>query len=829
MKDRKALFINNNHNYFLISRSYIFLIFFFCSVSIFMPETVNAQLPGGIASGQNLSNVKVDQMSDDQIKQLLQKSQASGMSQQQLESAVLAKGMQPSEILKLRARMASLKLQTGQKQEQFSSEDRSRKEEEIDNGTQPNQQATGPNKIFGYSLFNNPNIKFEPNMNMPTPKNYQLGPGDELIVDVWGASQATYHLKISPDGNVLINNVGPVHVNGLTVENASYKIIGRLHKNYAGLFHNTWAQVTLGNVRSIKVTIVGEVRTPGAYTLSSLSSVFNALYLSGGPSVNGSFRNIQVIRGGRVAATLDVYDFLLHGKPINDIHLKDQDIIYVGNYKTRVEISGKVKHPAIFEVKGDENLDNVLAFAGGYSDKAYSKRIKIYRNTDRERKVLDIESDEFKHFSLHNGDSIVVDPILERFENRVEINGAVYRPGIYALTDNITLKELIAKAEGLKTDAFLSRASIYRHKDDYSIEVIPVDLSAVMKGVSPDITLQREDLVKIPSIYDLKETYSLEIEGEIKKPGNYPFLENSTLHDLIVMAGGFLESASISHIEIARRLKDVKDSITDQTAEIYTFGVSENLCLSDSANKFILKPFDRVFVRTSPGYMVQKMVRIEGEVKYPGSYSIKSKSETVSDLVNRGGGLTPEAYLPGAHLVRQIYADPQEKKRMIEQLKQQVSDSTKIEVPVETEQTVGIDLKKILHKPHTFDDLIIQEGDVLVIPKELQTVQVNGAVLHPAAVHYKNRGFRHYISNAGGFTENARGSKSYVIYANGSVNRTKNFIFFRKYPRIEPGAEIVVPKKAERVKMSPQEAVGLASALSSAALVIVTVVNLIKW
>ncbi|MCA1746110.1 MAG: SLBB domain-containing protein, partial [Bacteroidales bacterium] len=664
--------------------------------------------------------------------------------------------------------------------------------------------------------------------NIPTPPDYQIGPGDQLIVDVWGASQQNYQLPVSPEGSVYIENLGPIQVAGLTMEKASERILGRLKSIYSGLSgpgRNTYAEVTLGNIRTISVHILGEVNLPGTFTLSSFATVFNALYASGGPSINGSFREIELFRNNERIATMDVYDFLINGKQDGNIRLQDQDIIKVNPYQTRVDIAGEIKRPGLYELLKEESLDQLIDYTGGFTDKAYKKRLTVYRKTDTEMKLIDLKKEEAATFSLQNGDSIPVSKILNRFENRVTINGAVYRPGEYALNNDLTLRELIGKAEGLRDDAFLPRALIYRTQEDFTLEIIPVNLRTMLENPESSVRLHKDDVVSISSIFDLREEYFIELSGEVNSPGVFPYMENSTLEDLIVMAGGLKESATPSRVEVARRFKSAEeeDSPQDKIAEIFYFDINRNLELTDGGEKFIMEPFDQVYIRKSPGYETAQTITISGEVLYPGSYSISTKEEKISDLITRAGGLTSEAYTEGAKLIRRLPVNQKERLKALESLMRESEDSLVFNVDEENEQAIGIDLKRILESPGSKYDLLVQDRDRIEIPVEMQTVRLSGALLYPVSVRYdKSYTFSKYISSSGGFASDAKRSKSYVIYANGSVDRTTKFLFFNIYPEIEPGAEIVVPQKPPKDKISTQEVVGISSALSSMALIIVT-------
>ncbi len=812
----------------------------------------------------DLSTINVDQLTDDQIQAIISKANQSGMTFDQLENLAIQRGMPADEVEKLKDRIDSI--QSGQgntDSEKFIDRSRSYKQENEDKVTNRNQflnrnKKPGLNenenlsktdifgslvngrkkerpedKIFGFSIFNNKKFTFEPGLNIPTPRNYQLGPGDDIVIDIWGASQQTFQQKVSPDGAIFISNLGPVFISGMSIEEAIGKLKKDLSNIYAGLQGanpNTFLKVSLKSVRSIKVNILGEAYLPGTYTLPSLASVFNALYAAGGPSMNGTLRNIKVVREGKKIAELDFYDYLLKGELKNNLILQDQDVVFISPYSDRVEIIGEVKRPAYYDLKETENLKNLLSFAGGTSGKAYTQRYKVLRKTGRDNKVFDIPSVLSDTMKLVNGDRVIVDSVIDRFENRVEIKGAVYRPGIFALDTGLTLKKLIEKADGLRGDAFTSRISIYRTRENLTMSVIPVDLGDLINDKNGDIPLKREDLVFIPSIFDLKEEYTVNIDGEIRKPGSYSFVSGGSVEDLILRAGGLLESASLARLEIARRIKNnLANNSSNKVAEIYQYPISSDLKLSDSASKFILQPFDQVFIRRSPGYEVQEMVNIAGEVAFPGTYIINDKEEKLSDLINRAGGLSKDAYVKGARLVRKLPVDKKQRLEALRAIASHSKDSVKIDYSLNDETTIGIYLDKILSNPGSNYDLILQTGDSVIIPKELQTVRLSGAVLFPVTVRFdKVYSFKSYINRAGGFAPEAQYGKSYIIYANGSIDRTHKLLFFNLFPRVEPGAEIVVPKKPVKKGLSPAETVGITSAIATMALVIVEIITALK-
>jgi len=657
-------------------------------------------------------------------------------------------------------------------------------------------------KIFGADLFNNENLTFEPDMRIATPKSYQLGPDDELDIHIFGDVLDNFKVKISPEGTIKILNLGPIYINGLTVDEATVRIVSRLRQLYQGLNKpgsGSSAQVTLGNVRSIKVTLTGEVKLPGTYTVSSLATVFNALYLAGGPSNNGSYRNIRIIRGNKVIRTLDLYDFLLRADQKDNIHLQDQDIIRISDYENRIEMSGEVKRPMIFESIKGETFKDVLRFAGGFTEKAYTYMINVRRNTSRELKLLNITQEEVSNFLPQNGDKYSIGAIIERYENKVEIQGAIFRPGMYALETGLaSIKELIKKAEGLREDAFMSRATLTRRKENFDPEVLSIDLGKILRGEVADINLQREDVLNVFSIGNLREKRFVNILGEVNEPGEFDFKEGMKVGDLILIAKGFKESASFSNLELARRIiTHGNGDILTNKIEIITFDIDGNLKLSNEGSQMELKPFDIISIRRAPNYEEQRSVKILGMVNYPGSYAIQNNKQRISDILLRAGGLRTEGYLEGAKLFR---------------------DST----------TVGVNLKEIIQNPESQENLQLMAGDQLTIPRLLQTIKLTGGVQNPLAVSYKE-GFslRDYVAEAGGYSQDANKKLTYITYANGVSNQIKRFIIFKKYPKISPGSEIVIPLIPKNAKkgLTAAEAIGLASSLVSVSFAIITLVN----
>ncbi|MCZ4224347.1 SLBB domain-containing protein [Pedobacter rhodius] len=821
-------------------------------------------------SQTNYADIKVDELSDAKIRELMQRAESIGYTDAQLEQLAAAQGMPATEIEKLRTRVekirkadgvngsgngtdASAKTASDMNRSRTSTQktlmDSLKKVSNQDGNSLLNQERQKlkesfggrSTKIFGSDLFFNVNQTFEPNLRMATPKSYIIGPDDELLIDITGDNEANYKLKVSPDGTIRIQYAGLVAVGGLTIEQAISKIRTRLSSTYPGIKSGrTSVAVNLGNIRSIQVTVTGEAVKSGTYTVSSLSPVFNVLYQSGGPNINGSFRKIEVIRNNKVVSKIDVYDLLINGIQKGNIRLQDQDVINVPVYDTRVELSGEVKRPASYEMLPNETLADAIRFAGGFSNKAYSAQIKVLQNTNRERKIIDVSESDFGIYKPKNGDTYIVEAILDRFENRVEINGAVFRPGQYELESGLTLKSLIKKADGVKEDAFLNRAYISRLNADNSQNLLSFDVTKLLDGSIPDIKLQREDKITINSIFDLREEYKVTIQGEVRDPGTFAYADNMNLESLIQMAGGFKEGATPNRIEISRRIKNSDaTSASAQTAEVFTVNVDRDLKIQDQG--FTLKPFDIVSIRNSESYHIQRQIKLEGEVLYPGVYTIIKKDERVSDLIERAGGLSPLAYVEGASLRRkggfdskamdaaEIQREEREKLLNLQRLKQSgARDTTSLDKDLQILRSdlVGIDLKKIMDKPLSRYDLIVEDGDVIRVPKELQTVRVTGEVLKPNSIVYtKGKSFTGYISGSGGFSYNAYKKGAFIVYSNGSVAANRKFLFFNNFPQVKPGSEIFVPKRAEREKIGIAGLVGISTAVASIAAIIVSLLR----
>jgi protein involved in polysaccharide export with SLBB domain len=688
-------------------------------------------------------------------------------------------------------------------------------------------------------------------------------------VDIYGESEKYYEATVNPEGSILLDNIGMIAVSGKTIEASEGIIKNRVATFYTGLSGSnpkTFLQVSLGNVKTIKVHILNEVRLPGTFTLSAFSTVFNALYAAGGPSDKGTLRAIQLIRNNKKIAEIDVYELLINGTANLDVQLQDQDVILVNPYLARVKMMGQVKRPLVFEVTPEDNLEDVLRFAGGFTDLAFKDRISISRITGNQRSISDVYSNQLGLFNLKGGDEISVYRIIDRYTNRIQIKGAVFRPGIFSLTEGLTLTQLIKNADGLKGDAYTQRASILRTKGDLSSEVLEVNLQAVLEGRQADVVLQREDVIRISSIYDVKNERYIQILGEVKRPGTYPYAAGMTPEELILTAGGLQESANIKDIEIARRLED-SDSGT--LSDIITTSINSDL--SFNPNAISLEPFDQVIVRKRANFTMQRLVSVEGQVNSPGLFAIQTSVDRISDLVKRAGGVSQFAYTKGATLIRKteffnteseqvrrqknlealrvllkenptnpeaqeellirLFRDlPKEKvekkdstannaKR--ESLDQIAAETPGVAVKIKETEAVAINLEKILANPGSEEDLVLEEGDILNVPKLLQTVRMRGDVVYPTTLrHEQGRGLRFYINGAGGFDRGANRRQTYVVYANGAVKRTKGFFGVRSYPAVEPGAEVIIPSKGPKSPLRLGDLVGVTTGLATLALVL---------
>ena len=699
--------------------------------------------------------------------------------------------------------------------------------------------------VFGREIFSNKNLSFEPDLNIPTPKNYILSAGDELLINVWGDSELNLKLKVSPEGTILIPNLGPVSVSGLTIETAENRIrqeLGRimstLSENTDGA--NTFVSVSLSQIRSIKVNIVGEVVAPGTYTLPSFATLFNALYAAGGVNEIGSLRGIKVYRNSKEVAKLDVYDYLLNGKYNTNIRLEENDMVIVSPYDQLAVVRGKVKRNRIFEMKKGETLQQLLNMAGGFTGDAYKKDVRIKRKADSRYQIATVTEDKYPTFAMMDGDSLLVDSVIPFYENRLTVTGAVWRPGEYELNGAVhTVKGLINQAAGLKGDEFTGRAQITRLNPDFTTTVIALDIRGILNGTSPDIELKPEDILNIPSLFDLREPYTIKISGAVNYVDTVlPYRNNLTVEDAIMMAGGLKESAATVNVEVARRIKDTKTyENSNRTAEVFNFELNDNLGLisvdgKNSNSVFTLEPFDEVYVRFSPGYQEQQVVKVDGEITFSGDYVLAEKNSRLSNIIAKAGGITPDAYVKGASLKRQLTEDEMRRLETLLQLSsnKQSRDSVALSLENIKNYSVGIDLEKALANPGSAHDVVLRDGDELYIPQLQSTVKINGAVTYPNSVTYtKGMSVGNCLSQAGGYNDIAR-KYPIVIYMNGKVATTKkSFIFFKRYPKVEPGCEIVVPTKTQRDrKTSLAEVLSIASSTTSMAAMVTSIINTLK-
>ncbi|RZT96504.1 protein involved in polysaccharide export with SLBB domain [Ancylomarina subtilis] len=771
----------------------ILILFIFVSLS----QTVLAQ-------NVNPATVDVSKLSDAQIQKVVDEMNKKGLGIEEAIMMARAKGASETQIAEMRRRIEALKWTSRGDSTQLKKLDEEAELEslnELSPKTELDEEIKKDlTKIFGFHFFNSEKLTFAPSVDVPVSDSYTLGIGDELVVNIYGASQQIYNLQVQSNGSVYITDLGPVQLAGLTFSKAQYKIKNRLMSIYSGLRGdkpNTFVDVSVGQLKAVKVNVIGEVNVPGTYTLPATASAFNALYLAGGPNEKGSFRQIDVLRDGNVISTIDVYAYLVDGKTLDNIQLRDQDVIMVRPYLNRVKVAGEFKRDGWFEAKKDESLADMFRYAGGFSENAYTHRVELYRNNTRTMTFKDVAAQDFGSTILMNGDSIVAGLVIDRFENKVSLEGAVYRPGNYEMTEGLMLSQLIDRAEGAKEEAYMDRGVIIRKKKDYTFESLSFSLRDVLNGKT-DIALKKNDKIQISSIFDMREAQTVEIVGEVQFPGTYAYAENLKLADLIYMAGGFLEQAEVSAVEVSRILdKKEIESLTNRLSHSFQFPVDRQLKMADEDAAFVIKPFDKIYVRRAPGYRPQAVVKVQGEVAYAGDFGLTFKGEKISDVIKRAGGVTPEAFVEGASLRRKHEMSDAEYEAKLALAKQ---DTTMNEIDIKriTYQVVGIDLVKIFKKPGGVDDLQLQDGDQLLIPEKMQTVKVSGAVLSPVALTFKEKkSLRKYIRSSGGFAQSAKKSKVYVLYANGTAESTRGSIFGRRYPKVKPGCEIIVPEKPE--------------------------------
>ena len=839
------------------------ILFLFFSI-LFGFNSLNSQ------SFNDFSNINFSTVSDSELDLLMRRASAQGYTQFDLLKLARAQGLSQSEVEKLDKRFksaqtvayvaenASTPLEETRLRKRWQEEMEVYREMESD--------------IYGYEVFRgNTFLSFQSNLNIPTPSDYVLGPGDKLFIDIYGQSENYYQAEISPDGDLILENFGPINVSGMTVEKANIRLINKLKKVYTGLSSKkTFVNISVGIPRAIRVNIVGEVNLPGTYNFSAFNTVYNAIYVAGGITENATLRNVKLFRDNRLVDTIDIYKFLNEGNQSSNVRLENNDLIVVGPYTNRVSISGGVKIPGKFEIKNGETIADLINYSGGFSEDSYSKSIRITRIFDEKYKIVDVNSDQYEFFQLKSGDKIEIDRIIEKYDNRLIVKGSVYKPGVFALSEGMTVLNLIEKAEGIKPDTYLERGFITRTNEDFSTTNISFNLSNQINSIDNPILLKKDDVLNILSINELRDDNYIEISGEINKPGVYPFSTNLTLNDLILLAGGVRKNATLAGIEISR----INKSDDSESAQIFKLSLDD----LESELNFNLEPFDNIIIRKNPDIDLKRFARVEGEVKYPGEYAISSKKERISDLINRSGGPNEYAYYKGATLIRktefaeeyslieneindlkslkekiltnnnltesekllvsridkdleklnlenstnQDFSSFVKKERISEIVKRNALDG---DIPLAKSESIGIDLDQILKNPGLKSDLLIEDGDIIVIPKKLETVRLRGELLYPTTVrHSPSRGLKYYINSAGGFDLKAKRSSTYVVYANGDVARTKKFLFFNLYPKAEPGCEVIIPRKSEKNPLAVSQILNFTTGLAA----LIIAINQIK-
>lgn len=808
-------------------------------------------------------------MTDDQIISFIQKENEKGTSQKDIVKELMLKGVTTSQLQRVR-RKAQTMLQTQKNGGSLISKAKTSTQrtqydqygQPIDMAEQMKNQPMGMSqmvfsvepddslmiymdakdmsrKVFGRDIFNNQNLTFQPSTNMATPVNYLLGPGDQVVIDVWGASQQKFVETVSPDGDITIEGVGLVHVGGLSVAKARSVLKSRLEQCYSDCQFN----LSVGDIRTIQVQVVGEVNMPGTYSLSSLSSAFNALYAAGGINDNGTLRNIKVYRNGRLIASVDVYDYLINGNSTGEVRLQDNDVIVVGAYDCLVNVTGKIKRPMWYEMKSTETVKQLMIYSGGFTGDAYTDKVRLIRKSGAEYSVYTIEEFDMASFNLKDLDEVQVDSVRARFSNMVEVRGAVKHAGQFQLGGSIqTVRDLLMAADGLREDAYQEHAVMHRQKEDLTLEMIGLDVKNLLEGKVADIPLKNNDLLFIPSRTEMLGERKLTINGEVLYPGDYQYADNTTIQDLILQSGGFTEAASLARVDVFRRVRDAK-AVTDnkQSAENFTFSLDENYALTQDT-MFYLKPFDEVYIRKSPAYESQQNVSVRGQVNFAGQYSMTTKDYRLSDLINAAGGFSQLAYVPGARLMRRMNEEEklqrdnslkQEQIRLYEEsMKKEVTSSfeemdTLLSMKMNLDDTypVAIDLQAALKYPGGLEDIVLREGDVLTIPQYSNIVKISGEVVHPVSVNYvKGKRLSYYVDHAGGYGNKARKSNVYAVYANGGVEKISK----RSNKAIQPGCEIVIPTKPEKSGMTTSEIMAIASGSASLSSVVVALISILK-
>lgn len=786
-------------------------------------------------------NLLFAQMSDSQVIEYVKTEAAKGTSQQMIATELLKRGATQDQLLRIKSQVNQQNQNTSNINNPTN---RPTLRKDVTNETyalrndsiarlleyQREHGLLEDNKpvIFGKNIFNQKNLSFVPNMNIPTPEDYKLGPGDEIVIDIWGASQTSLQQVISPEGSIVVDRLGPVYLNGMTIREANSYIQQKFSSVYSGISNeggSSQIKLSLGQIRTIQINILGEVAVPGTYALSSLSSVFHALYNAGGINDIGSLRSIQLYRKGKLIKTIDIYQYLLNGNASGETRLMDGDIIMVPPYISLVEIVGKIKRPMFYEMTVTETLSDLIKYSGGFTGDAYKEKIDITRKTGKYDKAYTVSSKDFENFILDDKDSIFVSAGLNQFDNRVEIKGAVFRPGYYEVGEQIkTIRNLIEKAGGIKENAFLNRAILTRERADLTRETVPINLKNLLDGRTADINLKKNDMLLVASDSVLVELGSFTIYGDVQTPGEYDYAEGTSIEDLIIKAGGLLKSASLAKVDVSRRIVDpLSIESPNVIADIYTFSIKDGLVV-DGPPDFVLSPYDQVYVRRSPGYIEQRNIEIAGEVLFPGRYALKEKTERLSDIVKRAGNLTPHAFSAGARLLREkTIMEMSEERKAMQALSKGLKDSISTDLlNINPYYSVGIELDKAIANPKSEYDLVLREGDQLIVPEYDNTVKINGSVMYPNTVLYKKgQKVSYYINQAGGYSDLAEKKRAYIVYMNGTVAKVKG----SNRDAIQPGCNIVIPSKEQKEKMSLAQILSLGTSVTSMASVVALLIN----
>ncbi len=843
----------------MIKKTTIFIIL---AISIFGIKTVFSQ------TFDSFNNINFKEISTNQLDLILRNAQSQGLNQFDLLQIAKSQGLSNSEIEILNKKITSAKNKSYVAENASTPLEDTRMRKQWEEKMEIFREMESD--VYGYEIFRgNTFLSFQSNLNIPTPSDYVLGPGDKLFIDIYGQSENYYQAEVSPDGDLILENFGPINVSGLTIENSKKRLISRLKKVYTGINENkTFLNISVGIPRAVRVNIVGEVNLPGTYNFSAFNTVYNAIYVAGGITENATLREVKLYRNNELVDVIDIYKFLSQGDQFSNVRLENNDLIVVGPYTNRVSISKGVKIPGKFEIKNGETVSDLIKYAGGFSENSYSKSIRITRIFDDKYKIVDVYSDQFDFFELKSGDKIEVDKVIEKYENRLIVKGSVYKPGVYSLVKKMTVNDLIEKAEGLQPDTFMDRGFITRTNADFSTTNISFNVLNQINGLDKPIFLEKDDILNIISINDLKDENYIEISGEINRPGVYPFSKNLNLEDIILLAGGIRKNATLKSIEISR-LNSSENSLS--SSEVFYVDI-DNL---NSDSNFELKPFDNIIIRKDPNVEYLKFARIEGEVNYPGKYAISSKKERISDLIVRAGGPNEYAYYEGATIIRktefaeessQIQNEINDLTRLREKLSPDESVLTESEkllisridndleklklesnsnqdfssfvkkerineivkrnamsddIPLAKSESIGINLDQIIKNPGLKSDLLLENGDIIIIPKKLETVRLRGELLYPTTVrHSPARGLKYYINSAGGFDLKAKRGSTYVVYANGDVARTKKFLFFNLYPKVEPGCEVIVPKKSVKNPLAASQILNFTTGLAALILAI---------